>query len=185
MGNAPRGIPAAIAFAVTAAVALPAAAQTIPVRKPGLWESQLSGTGPEAEQMKQKMAQMTPQQRAQMEEMMKRTGIGFTADGAMIMRYCLTPEEASMDSGKKLLGKMEREMAESKCEEKEFNRSAREIRFHTVCRTPEGVSDFSGRVFDITPTSMAMEMTARMAGKGEQHMTQKARWISDSCGNLK
>ncbi len=180
-----RAIVIGASVAVAAALALPAGAQTIPKRKPGLWESQMTGSGPQAEQMKQRLAQMTPQQRAQMEEMMKRTGMGFTADGGMTMRYCLTPEDADLNSGKTLLGKVEKDIDRSNCEEKEFKRSGSEVRFHTVCRRSDGVSDFSGRVYDITPTSMVMEMTATTPSRGEQHMSQKARWISESCGNLK
>lgn len=179
----PLAISLPLSLLLCAAIALPSAAQTIPKRKAGLWESELSGTGPEAAQMKQKMAQMTPEQRAQMQEMMKRNGMGFTSQGAMLLRYCITPEEAEMN-GKTLLGKMDRQMENSNCEEKEFKRTGNEIRFHTVCRRGEGTSEFTGHVHDITPTSMAMEMDMK-SPRGEQHMTQKAHWVSDDCGALK
>ena len=165
------------------ALALPAAAQTVPKRKVGLWESEMSGMGPESAQMKQQMAQMTPEQRAQMQEMMKRNGVGFTADGGMLVRYCLTPEEADMNS-KALLGKLQRDMGDAACEQKEFKQSGNEIRFRTECRRPEGTSEFTGHVHDITPTSMAMELNMK-SPRGEQHMTQKAHWVSDDCGALK
>src|SRR4051812_42694752 len=167
-----------ISIAVSAVLVLPAGAQNIPKRKPGLWETQMMGTGPDAEHVKQRLAQMTPQQRAQMEEKMNHTGTGFNAEGAMVMRYCLTPEDADIYSGRKLLGKMEKDADRSNCDEKELKRGASDVHFQTMCQSPEGVTEFIGHVYDITPTSMAMEMTVKRPEHGEQHMTQKARWIS-------
>ncbi|HZQ63196.1 MAG TPA: DUF3617 domain-containing protein, partial [Casimicrobiaceae bacterium] len=145
-------------------------------RKPGLWETEYTASGGEADKRLQKMqeelARMPPERRAQMEEMLKK-GYGMRGN-TMVMRTCLTPQDVADESGKTILGKFQHDMEKSgRCEQKEFTRTGGEIRFHTVCETPQGTSDFKGRVYDITPVSMAMEMDGKSPKEGEVHVKQK------------
>lgn len=171
---------ATIALGVWVLVCTCVDAQTVK-RKPGLWETEYTVSGGEADrkqqEFQQKLANMTPEQRARMEEMIKRQGVGFRGN-TMVNRICLTPQDVA-DEQKMLLGKFQHDFEGHKCDQKEFNRSATEIRFHTVCESPRGVSEFRGRVYDITPTSMAMEMDTKTAKEGEMHIKQKTHWVSE------
>ena len=175
-----------VSVVAAAAVSLPADAQTIK-RKPGLWEMQYSVSGPQAPNMNDKLAQMPPEQRAQMEQMMKQHGMSVGTDGAggvtMHTRYCLTAEEAKQEATNDFLGKLDHE---SKCENKSINRSATEVRFSAVCRNDEGeVSEFNGRLYDISPEHFATEMRGRSPTNGETRIRQNARWLAADCGNVK
>lgn len=176
---------AAIAIATTF-LGASADAQTMPKRKPGLWEAQMTtaGAGANMPNMQDQLAKMPPEQRAQMEAMMKQRGISFGAQGTtMTARFCLSEKDAADESGRALLSGTERDA--SKCDHKVVSRSASEVRVHAVCATDKGPSEFDVRVYDMTPTSMAMEMNGKSPDRGEVHMQQKARWVSSDCGAVK
>jgi hypothetical protein len=152
--------------ALLAVVSFSAAAQTLPKRKPGLWEIQMKAAGRDTPNIDNRLAQMTPQQRAQMEQMLKSRGMSIGPDNTQTMRHCVTPQEAEAEAGKPIAGKLQRDI--SKCDEKEISRTASEVRLH-----------------DFSDVSFAMEMDGKSATKGPVHYEQKARWVSSDCGNVK
>jgi hypothetical protein len=169
--------------ALLAVVSLSAAAQTLPKRKPGLWEFQMKASGRDTPNIDDRLAQMTPEQRAQMEQMMKSRGMSIGPGNTQTMRHCVTSQEAEAEAGKPIAGRMQRDV--SKCDEKLVSRTASEVRIHAVCQTPDGPSEFDMRVHDFSDVSFAMEMDGKSATKGPVHFEQKARWVSSDCGNVK
>ena len=171
--------------ALAAVVAASADAQMVQ-RKPGLWEVQMSGSGAgigAMPNMNERMAQMSPEQRAQMEAYMKQRGMSFGAN-SMTTRYCLTPqdvseEKASADSFLKGKGKDD-------CKSRTIARSATEVKFSAVCKDGDGETrQVDGRIYDLSPEHFSMDMTSRGNRNGEQRIQQKAHWISADCGNIK
>jgi len=100
----------AIAAAIATAAAMPSHGQLVPKRKPGVWEVQTGSTGAEAPNLAEKMAKMSPEQRAQMEEFLKRQNmaIGGSVPNSFSMRYCLAPQEASQEASDTGLPNFER-----------------------------------------------------------------------------
>lgn len=161
-------------------------AQILKQRKPGLWEIQYAGQDSEhaAEQaeMARKLASMPPEQRARMEDYMKRHGAGMTLGPGgvptMMMRFCLTPEELAQDSGQSLLKTLSRNAA---CEPRVVAQSASEVHIHAVCRTAGGASsEFDARVYDVAADHYAVDFNGK-GPRGDMHMAQKARWLSSDC----
>jgi hypothetical protein len=155
----------------------------LPKRKPGLWEMQIKASGRDMPSMDDKLAQLTPEQRAQMEQMMKQRGMSIGPGNTQTMRHCVTPQEAEAEAGKPIAGKLQRDVA--KCDEKVVSRSASELRIHAVCQTPDGPSEFDLRVHDFSDVSFAMEMDGRSPTKGPMHYEQRARWLASDCGGVK
>lgn len=154
-------------------------------RKPGLWEMQMSGSGAgmNMPNMQEHLAQMPPEQRAQVEAMMKQRGISFGAN-SMAMRFCVTPQDV----------KEEKESADSflkgkgsdHCKSKTLARSATEIKFSAVCKDEDGdTREVDGRIYDLSPERFNMDMTSRSKAHGETKYQQKARWVSADCGSMK
>ena len=175
-----------LALALAFAVAANAGAQNLPQRKPGLWEMQMSGSGGAMANMpntSEHLAQMPPEQRAQMEAYMKQRGMSFGAN-SMTTRYCLTPqdvseEKASADSFLKGKGK-------DNYKSRTIARSATEVKFSAVCKDGDGETrQVDGRIYDLSPEHFSMDMTSRGNRNGEQRIQQKAHWISADCGNIK
>src|SRR5438093_1085063 len=103
----------------------------------------------------------------------------------LAVRFCLSPQEAAEEANKTLprfLQKMERN---SRCEEKVLARSSSEVRFHAVCHADDGgVSELDGRLYDVSPESMALEFKGKSPTKGEFRMQQKAHWVAGDCANV-
>ena len=167
----------AVLVASCIGVASPVDAQTMPKRKPGLWETQMTtggGGGANMPNMQEQLANMSPEQRAQVEAIMKQRGISMGAQGnTMTARFCLSEKDAADESAKSLLSRTV------------VSRSASEIKMHAVCKTDKGPSEFDIRVYDITPVSMAMELNGKSAERGEMHVQQKMRWVGADCGAVK
>ena len=179
-------------FAVCIAVGLAsqglAHAQDLPKRKLGLWEVQISSSGGSMPNMQESLANMPPDKRAQVEAMMKQRGMSFGAGSyAQTMRYCLTAQMAAEEGNKPFSSRFQRDKdLGSRCEEKVLTRTSTEVRFHAVCRAEDGgMSEVDGRIFDISPESVAVEFKGKSAKQGDFQMQQKARWIGSDCGNVK
>jgi hypothetical protein len=177
-----------VGAAVAAIVFATSVNAQMPQRKAGLWEMQLSGGGIGSQgmpNMQEHMAQMPPEQRAQMEAYMKQRGISFGAN-SVTMRMCLTPQDVkeekdSVDSF--LRGKGDEN---GNCKSKTMTRSGNEIRFTGVCKDEDGeTSQIEGRIYDLSPEHFNLDMTSHGSRSGETKMQQKARWVSANCGNVK
>lgn len=152
------------------AAALPAAANTLPPVKPGLWEMQVRS--PELDQMRAQMqaqmAKMPPAQRAQMEAMMGQAGVGMGPGGAT--RVCVTPEmvkQAPMAMPDKCKGAWQVKgrlvSFEYSCQDGTQGRGETNYSSDTA---------FSGWVESASP-------------RGKQRIENTGRWVGADCGNIK
>jgi Protein of unknown function (DUF3617) len=171
----------ALAFAV-------ANAQELPKRKPGLWEAQISTSGSNMPNMQDRLANMPPEQRAQMEAYMKQRGMSFDAgSNTQTVRFCLTSQQVAEEGNKTFISRFQRNAERgSRCEEKVLAHTSSEVRFHAVCHPEDGgVSELDGHIYDLSPESVALELKGKSTQRGEFQMQQKAHWLASDCGNVK
>ena len=163
-----------------------ACAQALKQRRPGLWEIRYTGEDSRSAAEQQKMAErlknMPPEKRAQMEAYIKEHGVGVTAGpgGApmMTMRVCLTPQDIADESGQSFTKGMKQN---SNCTTKILTQSASEVHIAAHCTAPDGgTNDTDTRIYDVTPTHYAVEMKGHGA-RGDVHMQQQARWLGSDC----
>ena len=169
---------------VLLSVAFTADGQALKQRKPGLWELQYTGqeSGKEAERaaMAERLRNMPPEKRAQMEAYLQQHGMGMSAgpNGApmMTMRFCLTPEDIAQESTGSLL----KGMREHDCNTKVLAQSATEVRVHVVCSAARGRREIDARIYDVSAEHYAVDMKAH-GPHGDTRMQQKARWLGSDC----
>jgi hypothetical protein len=161
-------------------------AQVLKQRKPGLWEIQYMGedSASRAEQSKmaERLKNMTPEKRAQMEAYIKEHGVGMSAGPGgmpmMTMRVCLTPQDIADESGH---GFMKNLKQNGNCTSKIINQSASEVHIASHCTAQDGGSnDMDARIFDVSPTRYSVEMKGH-GPRGDMHMRQQARWLGSDC----
>lgn len=166
----------AILAATGLAVALPLLAAERLAVKTGLWENtvtmQITGVTLPAEQLQG----MAPEQRAQLEQMMKQMGIG--APRVQTDESCITEEDLDGRTFREAL----QETAEQ-CEVKEVAATSRRQEYTFDCNS--GGTRASGRmVVDVVnDTSVRGTMQADMP-QGKMDMKFEARWKAASCGNV-
>ncbi len=158
-----------------------------PRPKPGLWEVSVikqvvDGRDMQAQmaaaqaQMKQAMANLTPEQRKQMEAMTGRQGGGASAGGT---RICISKEMATRDQP--VMG------TQSHCETVKFNRSGNKVSFEFNCsnkgRTESGKGEttISG---DLMKTVMDMNTTDAQ-GSHTIHNESQMKFIGADCQGIK
>jgi hypothetical protein len=165
--------PAALTAAFTLALAVGqiASAQTLPQRKPGLWEVQTQTQGAMAEmqkQMDETLARMPPAQRQQMEAMMRQQGVGMTNKPGTL-RICVSPAMAAREG-------LHQPDPEMKCQHKFTPVSSREARYAFTCTGPG------------SPEGYQSESTIKGQHQGRPMTTQfkqSARWLGADCQGLK
>jgi len=158
--------------------------------KPGLWESkivkqvvdgqdrtaQITGM---AAKMQQAMANMPPEQRAQMESMMKQhAGGAMSGDGGFKM--CISAEEANRD--KPVIDR------EGKCQPATVTHSGDHTTFTINCSsngnvtTGKGESTSSG---DTITTQVDMTITKANGESHVMHNETEMRYLGADCGDVK
>jgi hypothetical protein len=156
-------------------VAVPAAAQTPPI-KPGLWEIRSEGVGDaqKSAQAAERMKSLPPDVRAKIEATMKEKGIDMRADGAT--RVCF--DKQSMD--------ISQWQNRSSCKTDFTLRSGSLWKWHAVCAQPPSVSD--GEAIFSSAESYTINTSTTLTLGGEPKATRrtmKAKWIGAGCGDLK
>jgi hypothetical protein len=158
-------------------------------RKPGLWEvrivkqvidgrdtsAQMAGL---KDKMQQAMASMPPEQRAQMEAMMKQRGVGMGNDGSS--RICVSPEMARRD--KPIVDR------DGRCQPATVTRSGNHATFEFSC-TSNGVTTTGKGSSTVSADliSTHVDMTTREAD-GKTHAMEtdtEMRFVSSDCGDVK
>lgn len=174
----------AIACALGCALALPAGAQDVHI-KPGLWELNNKVSSPDGQMqaimdgMQQHLANMSPEQRKSMQQMMERNGVQMNIGegGALDSRICMT---------KAMIQRKEFPVQEGDCKQNVTPLSSSRMRVAFQCTRP--------------PVSGEGEMTldsdtsyrARMHITGKEHGQQQAvdmdvtgKWLGADCGKLR
>ena len=177
-----------VLVAIAALFALAAHADGIGLR-PGLWEVRVvkqvvdgRDTSPQAarvnDRMRQAMASMPPEQRAQVEAMMKQRGAGMGHDAGS--RICVSAEMAQRD--KPLVDR------EGRCQPATVTRTGNHATFEFSC-TRNGVTSHGKGSATVSADLIAthVDMTSRDAG-GETHATEsdtEMRFLGADCGDVK
>jgi hypothetical protein len=167
-----------------------AASAQSPTLKPGLWEMKsirqvVDGRDLTAQRaaasarMEQAMANMTPEQRAQMEAMMSAQGGGSPGVAGGGTRICISPAMAAKD--KPMVG------SDGRCEPAKVNRSGNKTSFEFNCsadgRTEvgRGESTVSG---DTVTTRVDMAMTDAR-GRHTMQTESQMKYLGPDCQGIK
>lgn len=178
----PRLLAVATFAGAAALVATPAAAQKL---KPGLWENSVSmkSAGGQAEagmaRMQEQMARLPPEQRAQVEAMMARQGLGMAAGKPNTVRSCISPEMARRD---------EFNPGDSRCKVLNHARSGNVVRFKVSCQMDGATSDGDGEFTLVSDAETRGKMTMNVVRQGQamrMEMDSTSRWLGADCGDLK
>ena len=160
---------------------LGAAAQAM---KPGLWElsSKISSSDPQVQAgvagLQQHLANMTPEQRQQMERMMRQNGIQLDVGptGAVRTKMCMTKE---------MIERKELPVQEGDCSQKVTQQSATRMAVSFSCTRPAVQGD--GEITVLSDTSYRARMNVKSAQFGNDSVDTEVtgKWLSASCGNLR
>jgi hypothetical protein len=172
---------------VACAVALPAAAalaQSAHLR-PGLWEETVTTKSDNAqmnaamEQMKQRMAQMSPEQRAAMEKAMAGHGMGM-AGAPNTMRVCITREQ--IDRGFK-------PEDHGRCSRSNVSTSGNVTKFEFACQSDRGTNVTGhGTYTEMRDTAFAVSTVAdTVSPKMTMHIQSDiaGKFVASDCGDVK
>lgn len=174
-----RQPPSFIAAASLVLFAIPSAhAQNAPPIKAGLWQVQMERDGgPATPDMREQLKNMTPEQRQQVEAMMKQRGVDMSGGGAGSMKICLTKEQLDGNSW---------QGQQANCKTDVTSRSATAWKWRSVCTKPESVSD--GEASFPNPENYVVKATTTTttgAQKRTTKTTMTSKWLGADCGDLK
>jgi Protein of unknown function (DUF3617) len=162
----------------SAAAPLAAQAQNAPPIKPGLWQvqSEREIDGQKAPDPMERMKNLPPEARKQMETMMKQRGVDMGQGGTQ--KVCHTRE--SLDQGRW------KGDGESRCKTDITHRSATSWKWHASCTQPD--SEMDGETVFTNPENYTVKTLVTTARKGQartMRMTVTAKWVGVDCGDLK
>jgi hypothetical protein len=173
---------------VACAVALPAAAAFAqqPHIRPGLWEETVQVKSDNAqmnaamEQMKQRMAAMTPEQRAAMEKAMAGHGAAFNPGAPNTIRVCVTKEQIARGFHPEQKGH---------CSRSNISSSGNVTKFDFACQSERGGSITGHGVYtELSDTAFTASTAADMVNpKMTMHIQNDmtGKFISSDCGDVK
>ncbi|MBL8343008.1 MAG: DUF3617 domain-containing protein [Rubrivivax sp.] len=153
--------------------------------RPGLWENSVSmkSSGGQVEaamaQMQAQLAAMPPEQRAQIEAMMARQGVGMAAGKPNTVRSCISPEMAARD---------EFNPGDSNCKATGHSRSGNTVRFKFSCQRDGSTADGEGEFTLVSETETRGKMFVNATRQGQtmrMEMQSQSRWLGKECGELK
>ena len=154
--------------------------------KPGLWEmthNLKGGTGEMDKaraQAPQKMANMPPEQRKMMEEMMAKRGMQMgpgAGGGGSSIRTCMTKE---------MVERQEMPSQKGDCKATKQERSGNKLKVAYTCTNPPANGE--GEYTFTSPEAFTMKMTMHTMMEGRKEtmsMEGSGKWLSADCGNVK
>lgn len=164
--------------AAALACAAQAHAQSAPPIKPGLWRVVVENDGQKMPDMSEHLKNMPPEQRRQMEAMMKERGIDMSG-GASGMKLCLNKE--SLDQGKW-------QGEQGKCKTDILSRTSTQWKWRSVCTDPKAESVGEANFADpenYTVTSTTTMASAPGGAPRTVKSTVRSKWLGADCGDLK
>lgn len=169
-----------VATGVVACAAGAAWAQQPPI-KPGLWQIHVEEDSGEMaarmREMEAHMKNMPPEQRKQVEAMMKQHGVSMGSPGDM--RICLSKEQLARDDWQ---GRRE----QSGCKT-DTTRSGNTWKFHSSCPAPQA-SETDGEAVFASPENYTVKSTTTSSEGGQSRtmkMTAVSKWLGADCGDIK
>jgi Protein of unknown function (DUF3617) len=165
-------LPAMIAFTLAS---ICASGQVAPI-KPGLWQIQVERetNGQKVPDMSERLKNMPPERRAQLEAAMKQNGM--EASGNTI-KVCQTRD--MLDSTKFVNPLPD-------CKTTYSTRTNSSWKSHTSCSQNHLESD--GEIIFSSPESYTVKTTSTLQSAGQTkttHMTRTGKWLSADCGDIK
>lgn len=170
-----------VAVAMLSAASFCASAQTM---KPGLWEintkMQADGKmGQDIAKAQQRMANMPPEQRKMMQDMMAKQGVAIGNDGPGTIgtKVCMTKE---------MVERNEIPSQKDGCKQTASPRSGKTMRISFTCASPP--SSGEGQITFVSPEAYTMNMTMNTMAEGKPqraNMDGAGKWLSADCGALK
>lgn len=163
-------LPLAIVAASAAAVA------QVPPIKPGLWQvqSDRSVDGKPAPDMSERLKNLPPAARQQMEAMMKQRGVDTSGGGT---RICMTRETLAQGGWNETNPRCKTEFGE---------RSTSAWKWRSVCTQPDSTSD--GETVFHSPESYTTTLNSTVQVKGQARSSKhvaKMLWVGADCGDVK
>ena len=177
-----KKILAPILVLACACTALPAGAQ---IMKPGLWSlsNRMTSNDPQLAQamsaMQQHMANMSPEQREQMQKMMQQNGVQLDigAGGAVQTKMCMTREMAE---------RKEFPVQQGDCKQTFTQQSSTRGHIAFTCTKPKVSGE--GDVTADSDTSYRAHMKIKSEEQGRDRvvdMDVTGKWLSADCGNIR
>jgi hypothetical protein len=158
-----------------------ATAQTM---KPGLWQinNKLSSSSGEMEkamaEAQKQLANMPPDQRKMMEDMMAKQGVGMGAGaGTTSVKVCMTKE---------MVERHEVVTQQGDCKHTTSPRTGNTMKFSFVCTKPPSTGE--GQVTFVSPEAYSMKMTLNTTANGKaetMNMDATGKFLSAECGAIK
>lgn len=171
-------------FSLAAIAAVPCSAQTM---RPGLWQinnkitSQNSQLARQMAAMQKQIANMPPEQRKMMEQMMsKQAGVNLPTmqDGGMLVKVCVTKEMVAQNQLPV--------QQTGNCTHQRSALVGKTMKMSFSCTEPQSSGEGTATFQSDTAYAMTMNMTANMDGKKETtSMSAKGEWLGADCGNIK
>lgn len=174
--------PRSILLAGALVVALAPAAQAQDM-KPGLWaqSSTMSSKDPQVQNamsmLQQRMASLSPAQRAQMDQMMKQNGVQMDvgSGGALQTKVCMTRE---------MIARKEFPVQQGDCTQS-YKQQGNGGHLSFACTRPKVSGE--GDVTMLSDTAYRAHMHVNNEGTASQavDVDMTAKWLSADCGSLK
>lgn len=155
--------------------------------RPGLWETAFtmkSQSGQMEQGMaraQQEMANLPPEQRKMIEQMMAQKGVSMGGPGGMgasSIRVCMSKEQAE---------RLDMPQRDSRCSQEIVQRSASGMKIRFNCAGDPPTSG-EGEISFLSPTAYSgrMVVNTQIQGKPERMtMDQTGKWLGEDCGALK
>lgn len=145
--------------------------------KPGAWEITVTTLTSGMKLSPEMSAKMSPQQRAQMEQMLKaREGKPHT----MTAQSCLTKEDVAHD---RIIKEMEEDDDEVQCKIKVVSRSSSKLILDQICPGPPPASSHL-TIEAKSPESIVATSDREQQGMGKSHMDITGRWLGAGCSGI-
>jgi hypothetical protein len=158
-----------------------AQAQTAPPVKPGLWQVQtqreVDGQIARMPDMSEHLKNMPPEQRKQLEAMMKQHGVDMSGGGMNDMKICLSKESVDPSQWQRNQGT---------CTTDYVTRTGTMWKWHTSCREPAAETD--GEAHFTSTDSYTVKTATTMTVQGQTRttrMTLNSKWLGPDCGDVK
>jgi len=156
-------------------------AQTAPPIKPGLWQVQsqreVDGQRTQMPDMSEHLKNMPPEQRKQIEAMMKQRGVDMSGGSMNDMKICLSKDSVDPSQWQRNQGT---------CTTDYVTRSSSAWKWHTSCREPAAETD--GEAFFTSSDSYTVKTATTMTIQGQTRitrMTLNSKWLGPDCGDVK
>ena len=175
-----------LALATAALLAMAAASAGAQTMKPGLWEmTNKMGGSPEIDQamaqLQQQMANMPPEQRKMMEDMMAKKGMGMgmggVSPGGIVVKACITKEMAERN---------QLPMQHSgDCTNTISDKTSTGMKMKFTCTNPP--SSGEGQFNFLGDSAYTLKMKISTAAQGKPQVTTvdgSGKWVTSECGNI-